>query len=120
MNKTGKGGFLDNPKNRNKLGGPRGTSSIPDLLRKIGEEPVTDELAEAIKKKYDADLSLMTMQEAVLRTTYAYAISGKAWAVQFIADRLEGKPVMKMQVESHEPIQLLKTGIDEIDNPKDV
>jgi len=120
MNIKGKGGFGDNRNNINLAGRPKGTSSIPDLLRKIGEESVTDELAEAIKKKYDADLSDMTMQEAILRTTYAYAISGKAWAVQFIADRMEGKPVMKMQVESHEPIQLLRTGIDEIDNPDDV
>mgnify|MGYP003133003253 CR=1 FL=1 len=117
MNKTGKGGFSDNPKNINRNGRPKGVNSIPDLLRRIGEESVPDDLAEALNEKFDADLSELTMQEAVLRSTFAYAVSGKAWAVQFIADRMEGKPVMKMQVESHEPIQLLRTGIDEIDNP---
>lgn len=117
MNKTGKGGFSDNPFNINKKGRPRGTSSIPDMLRRIGDEPVPNDLAKALKEKFNADLSHLTMQEAVMRSVFAYAVSGKAWAVQFIADRMEGKPVMKMQVESHEPIQLLRTGIEELDSP---
>tara|TARA_R100000995_G_scaffold81242_1_gene53873 strand:- start:3116 stop:3466 length:351 start_codon:yes stop_codon:yes gene_type:complete len=115
MNNTGKGGFSDNPHNINKEGRPKGTTSIPDLLRRIGSEPVPDELAEALKEKFNADLSHLTMQEAVLRSTFAYAVSGKAWAVQFIADRMEGKPAMVMSIETHEPVQLIKTGVPLLD-----
>ena len=106
----------------------KSTDKTHEVAKKNGIEIFTNEkingyggnVKNALKvafEKFDADLSELTMQEAVLRSTFAYAVSGKAWAVQFIADRMEGKPVMKMQVESHEPIQLLRTGIDEIDNP---
>tara|TARA_R100001082_G_C4281502_1_gene124085 strand:- start:168 stop:527 length:360 start_codon:yes stop_codon:yes gene_type:complete len=110
-NLTGKGGFSENPNNINKKGRPKGTTSIPDLLRKIGEEEVPRELKEALKTKYNhIDLKDLNMQEAVLRATYMFAISGKPWAVQFIADRTEGKPIMTMSLETHEPVQLIKTG----------
>ena len=117
-NITGKGGFKENPNNINKNGRPKGTSSIPDLLRRIGEEDVPNELKELLKKQFDPDdVDKMNMQEAVLRTTFMYAVSGKPWAVQFIADRTEGKPAMTMSIETHEPIQLIKTGnplLDEV------
>ena len=110
-NLTGKGGFKENPDNINKNGRPKGTSSIPDLLRKIGEEPVPDELKEKLKNEFKSEnLQGLSLQEAVLRTTYLYAVSGKPWAVQFIADRTEGKPIMTMNLETHEPVQLIKTG----------
>jgi hypothetical protein len=110
-NLTGKGGFKENPDNINKNGRPKGTSSIPDLLRKIGEEPVPDELKEKLKSEFKSEnLQGLSLQEAVLRTTYLYAVSGKPWAVQFIADRTEGKPIMTMNLETHEPVQLIKTG----------
>ena len=118
-NITGKGGFKDNPDNINKEGRPRGTTSIPDLLKRIGEESVPEELKELLEKQFDSvDVDDMTMQEAVLRSTYMYAVSGKPWAVQFIADRTEGKPAMTMSIETHEPIHLIKTGnplLDEIE-----
>ena len=63
-----------------------------------------------------ADIGEITMLEAVMRTTMMYAIQGKSWAVQFLADRLEGKPRQTIELEQHEPIQLLKTGIDNFDN----
>lgn len=116
-NLTGKGGFKENPRNINKNGRPKGTTSIPDLLRRIGEEDVPEELKVLLKKQFDAEsVENMNMQEAVLRTTFMYAVSGKPWAVQFIADRTEGKPMMTMSVETHEPIQLIKTGNPDLDN----
>ena len=110
-NLTGKGGFKEHPININKEGRPKGTSSIPDLLRKIGDEAVPAELKNLLKGKFsNAELNNMTMQEAVLRATYIFAVSGKPWAVQFIADRTEGKPIMTMNLETHEPVRLIRTG----------
>lgn len=112
---TGKGfvkGQSGNPNGR-----PRGTQSIPDMLKRIGEEDVPDALNEKVQELFGkADIGEITMLEAVMRTTMMYAIQGKSWAVQFLADRLEGKPRQTIELEQHEPIQLIKTGIDNFDN----
>ena len=63
-----------------------------------------------------AELGEITMMEAIMRATMMYAIQGKSWAVQFIADRMEGRPRQTIELEQHEPIQLIKTGIDNFDN----
>ena len=111
---TGKGfvkGQSGNPNGR-----PRGTQSIPDMLKRIGEEDVPDVLNERVQELFGkADIGEITMLEAVMRTTMMYAIQGKSWAVQFLADRLEGKPRQTIELEQHEPIQLIKTGIDNFD-----
>tara|TARA_R100000808_G_C2154477_1_gene165449 strand:- start:7853 stop:8224 length:372 start_codon:yes stop_codon:yes gene_type:complete len=101
----------------NPNGRPKGSLSIPDMLRRIGEEDVPKELKERVKKLFNsAELGEITMMEAIMRTTMMYAIQGKSWAVQFIADRMEGKPRQTIELEQHEPIQLIKTGIDNFDN----
>lgn len=74
---TGKGwkpGESGNPNGR-----PPKIRSIPDILHKIGDEEGT----------VDGNL---TKLDVVLRKVFDYALEGKAWAVQFIADRTEGKP----------------------------
>lgn len=98
-------------------GRPKGGQSIPDLLKRIGEEGIPIELQQKVKLAFDdVDTKDMTFMEAVMRTTMMYAISGKPWAVQFIADRLEGRPLQAMSIESHEPIQLIKTGNKTLDD----
>lgn len=77
-NAKGKGGFGENPQNINKAGKPKGIQQIPDILRKIGEEEGTQDG----KSKLDV----------IMYKVYQYALEGKPWAVQFIADRTEGKP----------------------------
>ena len=68
-----KKGQSGNPKGR-----PKGSSSLKDILRRIGIEELegTD----------------MTKDEAIMRKVYKLAFEGQPWAVQFIADRKEGKP----------------------------
>jgi len=67
-----KPGVSGNPNGR-----PKGSQSIPDILRKIGDEEGTTDG----KSKLDV----------VLYKVFQYALEGKSWAVQFIADRTEGK-----------------------------
>ena len=106
MNKTGKGGFSDNPQNINKEGKPKGTRSIPDMLRRIGNEEWLDkETGKVIGEK----------MELVMQKVFIEAVEGASWATNFIADRTEGKPVQHLNVETHEPIQLIRTGIPEVD-----
>tara|TARA_R110000737_G_C14167659_1_gene410804 strand:- start:176 stop:499 length:324 start_codon:yes stop_codon:yes gene_type:complete len=61
-------------------GRPQGSQSIPDILKKIGFEEGTK----------DGSTSKL---EVVLRKVFHYALQGKSWAVEFIANRTEGKAV---------------------------
>ena len=83
-------------------GRPKKNYSIPDLLDKIGEEEGT--------------LEGITKLEVVLRSVYKYALEGKSWAVQFIADRTEGKPHQTIGVKdiTDEPIKLFD--FDEVED----
>jgi len=101
----------------NPNGRPKGSMSIPDMLKRIGEEEVPNELQDRVQRLFgEAEIGKISMLEAVMRTTMMYAIQGKSWAVQFLADRLEGRPRQTIELESHEPVQLIKTGIDSFDN----
>lgn len=107
-----KKGMSGNPSGR-----PKGSMSIPDMLKRIGEEEVPNELQDRVQRLFgEAEIGKISMLEAVMRTTMMYAIQGKSWAVQFLADRLEGRPRQTIELESHEPVQLIKTGIDSFDN----
>ena len=72
-------------KSGNPKGRPKNRVSIPDILRLIGEEPA-------------AAKSDKTKLEVVMRRVYQFAHEGKPWAVQFIADRTEGKAVERVQI----------------------
>ena len=80
--RTGKGGFKDNPQNRNTKGRPKGSRSIPDILRKIGEQ-----------QKQSSELGKVDKLQMLLDTVYTLALQGEKWAVEFIADRTEGKAI---------------------------
>ena len=73
-----KPGQSGNPKGR-----PPKVRCIPDILRKIGEEEGTKDGQE-------------TKLDVVMRKVFKYALDGKSWAVQFIADRTEGKAVERV------------------------
>ena len=68
----------------NPTGRPPATPSIPDILRRIGAE--------------DAGNGT-TKLDAVMSRVFKYAVEGKSWAVQFIADRTEGKAIERVQAE---------------------
>lgn len=57
-----------------------GQRSIPDMLRRIGAEMTVDEEGKPIDKL-----------ERVLQRVFDHARAGQGWAVQFIAERTEGK-----------------------------
>ena len=80
-----KPGEIRNPKGR-----PKKDRCIPDILRAIGEEAGTT----------DGEL---TKLDVVMRNVYKYAVQGKQWAVQFIADRTEGKAFERVAKVSFTP-----------------
>lgn len=83
-------------------GRPKGSRSIPDILRKIAEEEGTTEG--------------ITKLEVVLRQVFRYALEGKSWAVEFIANRTEGKPHQSIGIrdETDEPIKVFD--VNEVDD----
>ena len=78
--KPWKPGQSGNPKGR-----PPKVRTIPDILRRLGQERVKD--------------GEQTRLEAVLRKVYDLALEGQAWAVQFIAERTEGKAPERLQAQ---------------------
>jgi len=74
-------------------GRPKGTQSIPDILRKIGEE--------------DGTVDGKSKLDVIMYMVFKFALEGKpSWAVQF-AERTEGKAVERIdQTLKHEPIRV--------------
>ncbi len=73
---------------RNLKGRGRGKLSIPDLLRRIGEKRLPADLKGKAPPFIAKDARLM---EALMARVWEMALAGESWAVQFIAERTEGK-----------------------------
>jgi hypothetical protein len=99
-NITGKGGFKENPQNINREGKPKGTKSIPDMLRRIGDEEWIDkDTGKVIGEKLDV----------VMQRVYIEAVNGASWATNFIADRTEGKALDRIEATiNQEPIKVFE------------
>ena len=84
-----KRGVSGNPNGR-----PKGARSIPDILRKIGDEEGT--------------LDGKSKLDVIMYKVFQFALEGKPWAVQFIADRTEGKAKEIREVTNkNEPIKIM-------------
>jgi len=86
----------------NRSGKKIGSVSIPDLLRRIGNETITAK-----------DGRKLTKLEAVMTMVYKNAVEGHAWAVEFIASYTEGKPRQPVNIEQDgQPliVQFVKAG----------
>lgn len=59
---------------------------IPEILAAIGSEEIIDD------RWPDANGGSMTKMEAVMRVVFDMALEGDRWCIDFIANRLEGKP----------------------------
>lgn len=88
------------PGNKLSPGKGKKVRRIEHILEKIGQEEV------------DWKGDVVTNLEAILRKVYDYAFAGQSWAVQFIAERTEGKvrDTAQAEVEVHRTIRLLDYG----------
>ena len=73
-----KGQFTAGNQEGNRNGRPPKNKHIPDILRQIGEE-LTGEKD-------------ITRLESLCRKVFEHAEKGIRWAVEWVADRLEGRP----------------------------
>jgi len=108
MSRDNKGRFQQGNKAAKGHGRPKGSQTIAGMLKQIGQEDVPPELKERVDKLFhQVDTEDMTLMEAIMRTTMIYAVQGKQWAVQFIADRTEGRPIQTIGIsESDEPVRV--------------
>lgn len=83
----------------NPLGRPKKVKCIPDILRKIGDMIAPDDIQEKMRRRFHAKDKL-TMQQAVLMLTYDLAAHGTEWAVEFIAERTEGRVTQGVDVST--------------------
>ena len=74
-----KPGVSGNPNGR-----PPKVKCIPDILNKIAEE-AGGAAADGVTK--------YSKLEVIMRKVFEFALAGRPWAVQFIAERTEGKAV---------------------------
>ena len=93
-NRNNKGQFVSGNTSSKGKGRPKGVQSIPDILRKIGEE--------------DGTLDGKSKLDVIMYKVYQFALEGKPWAVQFIADRTEGKALERIETTYKEPIRLIE------------
>lgn len=95
-----KPGQSGNPKGR-----PKKAKCIPDLLRKIGDYQTPAELQKSVIEYFELPKdTCVSMAEAVCLKVYMKAMEGQSWAINFIADRTEGKPAQTIiQEETNKP-----------------
>jgi hypothetical protein len=82
---------------------------IPDLLLKIGAENLPAEIRGKLPEHIRTS---KTMLGALMRSVYVRAIRGESWAVQFIAERTEGKVTDKLQVEGGQRLEIVEEIVD--------
>ena len=100
-NRNDKGQFVAGNTASVGKGRPKGRRSIPDISRKISDEEGTTDGMDKL--------------EVVMRKVFHYALDGKSWAVQFIAERMEGKAVEHIITEEVKPLRVLEFNDDVLD-----
>jgi len=96
-----KGKGFQKGKSGNPSGRPPKARCIPDILEKLSNEGIANDplIPAKLKKQFlDDGRRDATKLETLLRLVYLYALQGKPWAVQFLADRTEGKPRQPIDV----------------------
>jgi hypothetical protein len=102
-NKTGKGGFKENPKNINKAGAPKRGESWAEIIDRIGNMTPIEaaEHAKAIAGKLKAMGDAITLKEAVVIRGYASLLFEPTSSLMNVyMDRTDGKVTDKVDVTS--------------------
>ena len=80
-------------------GRPRKEYCIPNLLRDIGKQETPESIEKPVRKMFNIPKNkVLTNLDVVLYRIYSDALKGKPHAVQFIADRTEGKALDHVEI----------------------
>ena len=91
-----------NPKGR-----PQMAKCIPEILRRIGDEPVPRDLCKRLQGQYGASFHPKNMRDAMLYSAYADAALGDAVARAFVVERTEGKVSDRLEVQDTTPREIV-------------
>lgn len=91
----------------NPHGRPKKELCIPDILRSIGEAPVSPVMLARLRAKWGPDLHPKNNREAMLMVAYAEAQEGDAVARQFVAERTEGKVTDRLETNDVTPSKVI-------------
>lgn len=72
-------------------GKPKGLKSIKSLIEQFGKLKAPEKFIDSVKEQFPNLRRKLTLHEAVALKAYQAALSGESWAVQFLAERGEGK-----------------------------
>ena len=97
---AGKGKPFAPGKSGNLKGRPKKGLAIADILNDIGDETTIQVIDDKEVK--------ITNRKLLMINTYQRAIAGESWAVQFIADRIEGKARQIMEIDIDQKISMVE------------
>lgn len=87
----------------NPFGRPLKVKHIPDILAKLGQEALPAEIRKKMHN-YPSIMGSATCLNALMRLVYIQALKGIPWAIEFIAERTEGKPRQPVDVNNEQPL----------------
>lgn len=96
---------------RNPYGRPKKNIFIPDILNRLTSEEIPEEL----KNRFINSPSILkepTILEAIMRLVVNRALKGDSWAIEFVAERTEGKAVIPIEVKPYAPPLQIIVGND--------
>jgi len=97
-----KKGVCPNPNGR-----PKGLRSIRSILEEYGALEAPAEFIAKIREKFpSAKYKRLTLHDAVYLRCFMAAMSGENWAMQFIAERTEGKVPQKLDIKEETIIEV--------------
>ena len=94
---------------RNPYGRPKKNLHIPDILNKLGENKIPPNLLDRFKNTPEV-LNSPNRLQALMELVYNMALKGNEWAIEFIAERTEGKAKVTLDVESNVQPMILNFG----------
>lgn len=109
-NKTGKGGFKENPKNINKAGAPKRGESWAEIIDRIGNMTPIEaaEHAKAIAGKLKSMGDAITLKEAVVIRGYASLLFEPTSSLMNVyMDRTDGKVTDNLNANVEQSIELI-------------
>jgi hypothetical protein len=97
-----KPGQSGNPK-----GHPKGVSNIASKLKHFGKWKSPKAFVAKMKEAFpDIDVDKLSVDDATWLRVRLAALSGEPWAAEFVANRTEGKPQERLDIQSGgEPLQ---------------
>lgn len=108
--------FVKGDPRRHSTGRGKGVISIPDVLRRIGKRRLPKKMRDALTAARaipESDLKRdLTKLEALMEAVYWCALRGESWAVQFIADRTEGKVKDVLEMQGGQTLEIVEEIVD--------